>query len=124
MAEAMINHYLKDCWTAFSAGTHPSRVHPYAIKAMQEFGIDTAGLRSKSISEYWEREDLDLIVTVCDHARENCPAFYQDTPMLHMAFDDPVRYGAVDIDEAMAGFRKLRGELVTKLLKHLKELCR
>jgi len=123
IAEGMINHFLKDEWQAFSAGTHPSHVHPYAIKALQELSIDTTDLRSKSIAEFWEREDLDLIVTVCDHARENCPAFYKDIPTLHMAFEDPIRYGALDIDDAMAGFRKVRAEMVKTLLKHLKEQC-
>lgn len=123
MAEALINHFLGDCWTAYSAGTHPSHVHPFAIKALQELGIATAGLRSKSISEFWHRDDLDLVVTVCDHAKENCPVFYHNVPKLHIAFEDPVRFGASDIDEAMAGFRKVRGELVAKLLKYLKEHC-
>lgn len=123
MAEALINHYLNDSWFAYSAGTHPSHVHPYAMQAMQELGIETSGLRSKSISEFWEREDLDLLVTVCDHAKENCPAFYKDIPRLHMPFEDPVRYGALTFDEAMAGFRKVREEMVAKLLKQLQELC-
>lgn len=123
MAEALINHFLKGTWQAYSAGTHPSHVHPYAIQALQEMGIDVESLRSKSISEFWESEDLDLIVTVCDNAKENCPHFYKPIPRIHMNFEDPVRYGAKTFDEGMQGFRKVRDELISRLLQHLQEQC-
>ncbi|MDD4815014.1 MAG: arsenate reductase ArsC [Candidatus Cloacimonadaceae bacterium] len=119
MAEAVINHFLKGQWQAFSAGTHPSHVHPYAIKALQELGTEVQGLRSKSISEFWDSEDLDLVVTVCDSAKENCPVFHKPIPRVHMSFEDPVRYGALDFEEAMQGFRKVRADIVARLLPML-----
>jgi arsenate reductase len=116
MAEALINHYLKDEWQAFSAGTHPSYVHPYAIMALEELGIDVHGLRSKSISEFWDSEDLDLVITVCDSAKRNCPVFLKPIPRIHLSLEDPLRYGVLDFDEAILGFRKVRTEIVNKLL--------
>lgn len=120
MAEGLVNHYLKDDWQAFSAGTHPSHVHPYAIKALEELGIETGYLRSKSISEFWENEDLDLVITVCDHAQENCPVFYRNIPRIHISFPDPVRYGAWEEEAAMVGFREVRDDISARLLPELK----
>ncbi len=119
MAEALINHHLKGTWQAFSAGTHPSRVHPLAIKALQERDIPTSGLRSKSFSEFWDRDDLDLVVTVCDHAEKNCPVFHHNTPRIHMAFADPVRFSASDPEQALSGFREVLDDLKNRLLGYL-----
>jgi arsenate reductase (thioredoxin) len=119
MAEAMINHYLAGEWQAFSAGTHPSRVHPYSLKALAELGIDTSYLCSKSISEFWERDDLDLAITVCDYAKENCPVFYHAIQRKHMGFEDPVSYGALDFESAISGFRKVRDEIKSRLIPYL-----
>jgi arsenate reductase len=123
MAEALVNHYMADSWLAYSAGTHPSYVHPLAVRALKELNISTERLRSKSISEFWEREDLDLVVTVCDHAKRRCPTFYKEIPGLHIAFDDPVSYNAKNDDEAMAGFREVRDDILKRLLPKLQELA-
>jgi arsenate reductase len=119
MAEGIINHYLKGEWEAYSAGTHPSYVHPYAKKALEEMGITTDSLRSKSISEFWHMEDLDLIITVCDHAQANCPAFYMNIPRLHIPLNDPVRFVPGD-DDVMAGFREVREDILKVILPILK----
>ena len=119
MAEALVNHHLGNTWKAYSAGTHPSRPHPYAIKALQELNIKTDYLKSESISEYWHREDLDLIITVCEHAKENCPVFYKPVPRIHISFPDPVSYTAKDTEAAMKGFRAVRDAILEKLLPEL-----
>ncbi|MDD3578254.1 MAG: arsenate reductase ArsC [Candidatus Cloacimonetes bacterium] len=121
MAEALINHYLNAQWQAYSAGTHPSQPHPLALRALHELGIDTGYLKSESISEYWHREDLDLIITVCDNARKNCPAFYKPVKQLHISFPDPVNYRANTDEAAMSGFRKVRDTIIETLLPVLKE---
>lgn len=120
MAEALINHYLNQEWQTFSAGTHPSHVHPYAIKALQELGIATHYLSSQSISEYWHCEDLDLLITVCDHAKDNCPAFFKAVKRVHLSFADPVSYLATDLEAAMRGFRAVRDAMIKDLLPLLK----
>lgn len=121
MAEALINHYLGDEWQAFSAGTHPSRVHPYAINALQEIGVATEGLCSQSISEYLHRQDIDLVITVCDGARARCPVWPAPAKQIHMSFADPVNYTARSFDEDMRGFRVVRDEIIKDLLPLLQE---
>lgn len=116
MAEALVNHYLKGSWQAYSAGTHPSSPHPLAIKALQESGIETDYLKSESISEYWHREDLDLLITVCDNAAKSCPAFYKEVKRLHVSLPDPVNYIATDEDSAMLGFRNVREVIIKNIL--------
>ena len=115
MAEGLINHYLKDTWIAYSAGTHPTHPHPYALKALQEIGIETDYLKSESISEYWHREDLDLIITVCNYASKRCPTFYKPVKQLHLSLPDPVNYQAEDLQGAMKGFREVRSAIVEQL---------
>ena len=73
MAEGLVNHDLGDQWEAYSAGTEPAGyVHPLAVEAMAELGIDISGQRSKP-AEQFRDADLDLVVTVCGDAAENCP---------------------------------------------------
>ena len=120
MAEGLVNHYLKGQWQAYSAGISASSPHPLALKALQELGIDTSYLKSQSIAEYWHREDLDLIITVCDSAARRCPAFYKDIPRLHIAFEDPINYSAKTPAQEYEGFVKLRSDIIQRLLPVLK----
>ncbi len=72
MAEALVNHSRGDQWEAFSAGTHPTGyVHPDAINALAEIGIDASRARSKSIDEF-RGKPFDAVITVCDDAAEEC----------------------------------------------------
>jgi arsenate reductase len=73
MAEGLVNHFLGDEWEAYSAGTAPAGyVHPLAVKAMAELGIDISAQRSKSVGEFRDAQ-FDLVITVCDQAAQNCP---------------------------------------------------
>ncbi len=75
MAEGWINHELAGRWIARSAGTQPAaRVHPLAIRAMAEVGIDISGGTPDSVDRFLE-EPWDLVITVCDSAKETCPVF-------------------------------------------------
>ena len=74
MAEAIVNARLGETWEAFSAGTKPAgSVHPKALAALAEIGIQHAG-RTKSVDEFRDA-DLDLVVTLCDSAQEECPVW-------------------------------------------------
>lgn len=75
MAEGLINHDLAGKVQAFSAGTEPASVHPLAVAAMKEVGIDISQHRSKSIDEF-ANEKFDFVITLCDHAAETCPVFF------------------------------------------------
>jgi arsenate reductase (thioredoxin) len=118
MAEGYINRLLGDRWEARSAGTRPAeRVHPLAVRAMAEIGIDIAHGRPDHVDAY-VREPWDLVVTVCDPARETCPWFPRPVERLHVSFDDPA--GATGGDaERMAVFRRVRDEIRERLLPEL-----
>jgi len=117
MAEAMINHYLGDRYEAYSAGVSHSEVNPMAIKILQDMGIETAGFRSKNVSEFLKRDDLDLVVTVCDHAKESCPVFLRPIAKLHIGIKDPAPY--TDHPDALKYFRKTKEEIMSKVISYL-----
>jgi len=97
-------------WESFSAGSAPSGyVHPLAIEAMNRRGIDISSGTSKSVSEF-DRQEFDLVVTVCDHAHEACPFFPGAKERKHWPFDDPA--DATGTDEAkMQTFVRVRDEI-------------
>ena len=74
IAEGLMNTFLGDDYTAWSAGTEPTQVNPYAIKVMEEIGIDVVSHHSKGMESFLE-QDFDYVITVCDHANETCPFF-------------------------------------------------
>jgi arsenate reductase len=87
MAQGLLDHLYRDRYDAFSAGTEKSRVNPHAIAAMKNIGIDISHHRSKSIEEF-RGQVFDIVVTVCDGARETCP-FFPGKKVLHKSFEDP-----------------------------------
>jgi arsenate reductase len=104
MAEGLVNHYLGDDWNAYSAGTDPSGyVHPLAIGALAELGIDISNHTSKS-TESFRDASLDWVVTVCDDAAENCPLWLGQGNTVHIGFPDPAQATGTD-DEKMVVFR-------------------
>jgi arsenate reductase len=109
MAEAIINARLGEVWEAYSAGTQPAGyVHPLAIRALAEIGIQHQG-HSKHADEY-RGVPLDLVVTVCDDAAENCPVWHGQGQRVHLGFPDPARATGTE-DEIMAAFRRVRDDL-------------
>ena len=89
IAEALINFTYPNQIKAYSSGVKANgKVNPNAIKALHEFGIDDNTLRSKAI-ESMEEKEYDLVVTVCDNAKESCPVFPQNVKTLHKSFEDP-----------------------------------
>jgi arsenate reductase len=109
MAEALINHDLTPEWKAASAGTQPAGyVHPKAIAALGEIGIDFGG-RSKSTDEF-RGQWFDVVVTVCDSANEDCPVWLQAGRRLHISFPDPAKAEGTE-EEIMAVFRQVRDDL-------------
>jgi arsenate reductase len=112
MAEGWTRHLKGDVIEPYSAGVAPHAVDPRAIKAMAEVGIDISGLGSKSVEAVGDIE-FDYVITVCDHAHQTCPVFPADTKVVHVGFDDPPRLArsALDEEEAMAHYRRVRDEI-------------
>jgi arsenate reductase len=110
MAEGLVKHYRKKKWKAYSAGTQPTgRVHPLAIKAMAEIGIDISGYSSKPIEKF-RKKRLDLAIIVCDSAAEECPAWLGEGKIAHIGFPDPAK--ATGTEEAkMRQFRAVRDDI-------------
>lgn len=120
MAEALWNKHGKGEWEAVSAGSKPSGyVHPLAIKSMAALGVDIADTRSKNVSEF-DGQPFDLVVTVCDNAKESCPFFPNAKETLHWPFDDPADFQGSD-SEREAGFARVRDEISTRIASYLKE---
>lgn len=107
MAEGLLQACGGVAYTAFSAGTQPRTVHPLAIKAMQEVGIDISDHRSKGIEEFSAQPPMDLVVTVCDDAAESCPFFPNACRQEHWGFPDPSAATGTE-EERLAVFRQVR----------------
>jgi len=121
MAEGLTNDLLGDRWEAFSAGTEPSGyVHPLAIEAMAELGIDISDRRSKSVEEFREMA-FDVVITVCDDAAENCPLWLGSGHVHHMGFPDPAEASGSE-EERMAVFRQVRDGLRREVLGYLEDM--
>jgi arsenate reductase len=88
LAEGLINRYFENI-QAKSAGSKPSgKVNANAKKVLQNEGAWRDSYHSKSIDEVMD-EDFDLVVTVCDNAKESCPVFPKKTKVIHVGFEDP-----------------------------------
>jgi arsenate reductase len=118
MAEGLLRHRFGDRLEVESAGTRPSRVHPEAISAMREIGIDISSQRSKHVDEF-SGHPFDYVITVCDNAREGCPVFLGKAVQFHRDFPDPAD---PEIPKAERGerFRKVRDQLA----QYLEEFAR
>jgi arsenate reductase len=121
MAEGLVNHFLGDEWEAHSAGTAPAGyVHPLAIEAMAELGIDLSAQRSKSVDEFRDAQ-FDLVITVCDQAAQNCPLWLGSGWVKHMGFPDPAAATGSE-DERLKVFRQVRDDLRQKVFDSLEEM--
>jgi arsenate reductase len=109
MAEGLVNAFYGDRFQAWSAGTEPSGVNPYAVKVMAELGIDISTHRSKGVEGFLERE-IDMVITVCDQAKETCPYFAGGQERVHRSFKDPAAVEGAD-GEKLAAFRQVRDEI-------------
>jgi arsenate reductase (thioredoxin) len=107
MAEGLLRARGGAAFEVFSAGTEPERVHPLAIKVMQEIGIDMHEQVAKGIDAFANEPPMDLVITVCHHAQESCPAFPRARRQVHWGFADPARVIGTEEDRLLA-FRHIR----------------
>jgi arsenate reductase len=120
MAEGWIRDRLGALWEVRSAGTRPmTAVHPLAVRAMAEAGVDISAGRPEHVDVYVD-QPWDLVVTVCDSAREVCPAFTRRVEKLHVAFFDPSLVEGSE-EERMILFRHVRDEIRDRLLPAIQE---
>ena len=118
MAEGWVNQELGETWQARSAGTRPAEaVHALAVLVMAEVGVDISPGRPRLVDTYLN-ESWDLVITVCDSARESCPVFPGPVEALHLSFPDPAEAEGTD-DEIMAVFRTVRDAIRDRLLPEI-----
>jgi arsenate reductase len=112
MAEGWARHLHAERLEAYSAGTDPTRLDPYALRVMAEAGVDISSHRAKGIREIQD-VDFDYVVTVCDQAREQCPWFPGRAAVIHAGFADPPALAEEGKDEreVLAIYRRVRDEI-------------
>ena len=110
MAEGILRTAAGDLLDVCSAGSQPAGyVHPRAIAALAEIGIDISGHNSKHMNEFLDR-DVETVITVCGHADQACPVFPGQVNRHHWPFDDPAKAAGTD-GEIAAEFRRVRDEI-------------
>ena len=118
-AEYLMKKIGRDRFRAFSAGSQPTgRVNPFALQVLKEqYGIDAREARSKSWDEFKETP-FDIIITVCDRAKESCPIFPGQPIIAHWDIPDPAPAGGTD-DQKLRFFR----EAAQQIQRRLELLC-
>ncbi len=113
MAEGWARHLKGDVLDAYSAGIETHGLNPNAVKVMAEAGVDISGHKSKNVNDLMD-VPFDVVVTVCGHANETCPAWLgKKTAMVHVGFDDPPKLAktAKSPEEALSCYRRVRDEI-------------
>ncbi len=113
MAEGLFRYMAGDRFEVYSAGTHPSKVHPIAIKVMKEIDINISTHTSDPIDKYFGH-GIDYVITLCDFARELCPTFPGKSKKIHWSVNDPFRSWKMD-QKIIGRYRKTRDELQERL---------
>lgn len=119
MAEGWLRLLAGERFDVYSAGTHPVGLNPESIQTMTEVGIDIAHHRSKHVSELLA-QPFDIVITVCDRAKDNCPRWPGTTRLLHWSFGDPAAVS--DQWERRQMFRKVRDEIARTIRAFLATL--
>ena len=113
IAEGLLRNSASDKFSVFSAGSHPSQVHPMSVAVMEEVGIDISHHTSDPISDYVDH-GIDVVITVCDNAKQACPVFPGNVEHIHWSIEDPFNgwdFDPLDLDN----FRKVREDINSRI---------
>ncbi len=117
MAEGFLRHLASDKFEVFSAGVMATKVNPLAIEVMEKAGIDIPKQRSKSVMEFLKQK-FDYVITLCDSARQTCPAFPGQYESIHWSIEDPAQ-GQGRQEEKLLFFRKIRDEIKENIIQFI-----
>ena len=117
MAEGFAKKILAKNLKIFSAGIEPKRIHPMAVKVMQEVGIDISKQESKNISEI-PLDKINIVITLCGDAAERCPIFPGKVERIHWEIDDPAKAQGSE-EEITQAFRKIRDNIKSHIISYL-----
>jgi len=109
MAEALLRKHGGDDFEVFSAGTHPRGINPLTVRVLEDAGLPTTGLHSKSVEEFLGQH-FNFVITVCDQAKQACPVFPGSHESMHWGYEDPAEATGTD-DERLAVFRSVFTQL-------------
>ncbi len=125
LGEALMRHLGGDRVEVHSAGIEPRGINPLTLRVLEEAGVPTAGLRSKSVEEYLGQR-FDYVITVCDDARGACPVFPGVAESMHWGYPDPARVEGTEA-ERLAAFRAVftgLGSRIHQLLPIIERFAR
>ena len=118
IAEGVMRKLAGHNFDVFSAGSHPSLVHPMSIKVMKEIGIDITSHTSDPISKFLSK-NINIVVTVCDNANKVCPVFPGKVERIHWSIKDPFK-GWNSHPDDLVNFRKTREDLTARIKNLIK----
>lgn len=118
MAESILTKLGEEDFEVYSAGTDiASEVNPFAIEALKEINMPVEGLHPKKVNRF-KGEEFDLVITVCDNAKQECPHFPGAKKMLHWSLEDPAVYEGSYFD-VLTKFREIRNEIMIRIKEQL-----
>ena len=118
MAEALLRKHGGDRYEPLSAALAPTRIHPFAIRVMNEIGIDISGQRSKSVSEYLGKIPVTHVLFVCRPAEEHCPRLYPPAAPQSWPVEDPATFQGTE-EECLIKFREVRDDIDGRIQRWL-----
>jgi arsenate reductase len=125
MAEGFLRRYGSAEFIAYSAGLAPEKkVHPLAVKVMEEIGIDISEQQPKGVGDFLGRESINIIITVCHKAEESCPRIWPgvtERNRLYWPFEDPAMFDGSN-KEKLSMFRSVRDQIRNKVKEWLRSL--
>ncbi|UYP44723.1 Arsenate reductase [Candidatus Lokiarchaeum ossiferum] len=119
MAEGLMRHHSGDIFEVYSAGLKAEGINPHAIEVMNEIGIDISTQKSKNITEYLNKINFDILITVCANADRNCPIIPGIKEKIHWGFEDPAAFQGSE-GMQLANFREVRDFINTRIQNWLK----
>ena len=115
----LLNELSSSNFEVFSAGSHPSQVHPMSIAVMEEIGIDISKHTSDHVDDYLNK-GINIAIAVCDKANNACAIFPEKVERIHWSIEDPFRNWNFDLNQ-LSSFRETREQIKLRLLKFVQE---
>lgn len=114
IAEGILRHLAGKRIDVCSAGSQPSRVHPYATRVLAQMGIESSQQTAKHL-DMFQGQSFDVVITVCDRMKECCPTWPSDPEQIHWSLPDPVALAGVSEEERYAAFEEIGRQLMVRV---------